>query len=191
MIISGPSGVGKSTVVRELMRTCPLPLHLSVSATTRPPRAGEVDGVDYHFVSKEEFLSRRSRGDFLESFEVHGVGYWYGTLSEEVNRGLRDNKIVVLEIDVNGADQVLARVPDAVSIFVRPANMEELEKRLRGRGSESEEKIQRRLETAKAELREAAKYTFDVVNVTVTETVAEICGILQGLDKPTAEYGSA
>jgi guanylate kinase len=184
VIVSGPSGVGKSTVVRELIKSCPLPLRLSVSATTRPPRAGETDGVDYHFLTREQFLVRREAGEFIESFEVHGVGYWYGTLKEEVDRGLADGKIVILEIDVNGASQVQARVPGVVSIFVHPANMEELEKRLRGRGSESEERIQRRLLTARAELLEAKKYTFDVVNVTVAATVSEICGILRGLRDP-------
>ena len=180
-IVSGPSGVGKSTVVRELLKSCPLPLRLSVSATTRPPREGERDGTDYHFLTNQEFLRRREAGEFLESFEVHGVGYWYGTLREEVEGGLAAGKIVILEIDVNGASQVLDQFQDAMSIFVRPATLHELEKRLRGRGTESEERIQRRLETARAELRQSSRYKHEVVNVTVPETVAAVCGILRTL----------
>lgn len=179
VIISGPSGVGKSTVVRELFARCRLPIRRSISATTRPPRAGETDGVEYHFLTQDAFEQKRSQGDFLESFEVHGMGYWYGTLREEVDRGLAEGQIVVLEIDVNGARQVLDKYPDATSIFVRPESLDELERRLRGRGSETEERVARRLETARQELAEAHRYRYDVVNVTVAETVAEICQIIE------------
>ena len=117
----------------------------SVSATTRPPRNGEIDGVDYHFVSDDEFQCRRKRGDFLECFEVFGHGYWYGTLWSEVTTGLAAGKWVVLEIDVQGAQAVIERFADAMTIFLRPSSREELEHRLRGRGTETEEAIQRRL----------------------------------------------
>ena len=110
VILSGPSGAGKSTVVRELLATCPLPLELSVSATTRLPRAGERDGVDYHFLSREEFALRRERGEFLECKEVFGRGDWYGTLAAPVTAGLRAGKWVLLEIDVEGRWPLCSRI---------------------------------------------------------------------------------
>ena len=113
----------------------------SVSATTRPPRNGEIDGVDYHFVSDDEFQRRRKRGDFLECFQVFGHGYWYGTLWSEVTTGLAAGKWVVLEIDVQGAQAVMERFPEAMTIFLRPRSREELEHRLRGRGTETEEAL--------------------------------------------------
>jgi len=103
VVISGPSGAGKTTLVERVFQKCPLPLVRSVSATTRPPRRGETNGVDYHFLSPEEFQARKNRGEFLECFEVFGRGYWYGTLSSEVATGLAAGKWVVLNIDVNGA----------------------------------------------------------------------------------------
>ena len=113
VIISGPSGAGKSTVLRKVLETCPLPLELSVSATTRQPRPGECDGVEYHFLTKEEFARRRASGEFLESKEVYGCGDWYGTLQGAVTAGLDAGKWVILEIDVEGALAVLERCPDA------------------------------------------------------------------------------
>ena len=107
IVISGPSGVGKSTVVRQLLEQCELPLELSVSATTREPRAGEQDGVQYHFLPKTEFQQRRENGEFLECMEVFGRGHWYGTLQETVTTGLKQGKWVILEIDVDGAMKVL------------------------------------------------------------------------------------
>ena len=144
VVISGPSGAGKTSVMRRVYETCQVPLVRSVSATTRPPRNGETDGVDYHFLSDDDFRTLRKKGDFLECFEVFGHGYWYGTLWSEVTTGLAAGKWVVLEIDVQGAAAVLQRFPDAITIFLRPCSRKELERRLRGRGSESEEGIQRR-----------------------------------------------
>ena len=175
VIISGPSGAGKTTVVRRLMETCGLPLVLSVSATTRPPRPGERDGVDYHFLTAEDFARRREAGDFLESFEVYGRGYWYGTLRQEVTTSLALGKWVVLEIDVQGMRAVQRQFPDSITIFVRPESLEELERRLRGRGTESEETLRRRLDVARREWQSAREYQHDVVNQSVASAAEEIC----------------
>jgi guanylate kinase len=178
VILSGPSGTGKSTIVRRLLSECPLPLMLSVSATTRPPRPDERDGVDYHFLSREEFLRRRDRGEFLEWKEVFGRGHFYGTLRSAVASGLAAGKWVVLEIDVQGALAVLEEDSQAISIFLHAGSMEELERRLRGRGTESEESIQRRLAVARNELEYVDRYSCQVVNRTVDQAVREICEIL-------------
>ena len=178
-IISGPSGAGKSTVVKQLLATCSLPLQLSVSATTREPRSGERDGVDYHFLTREEFARRREAGEFLECKEVFGRGNWYGTLSGVVAAGLAAGKWVLLEIDVEGAMSVLAQCPDAITIFLHPGGNDELERRLRTRGTETEESIRRRLEVASHELTFIDRYRHEVINRTVPEAVREICNILQ------------
>ena len=178
VIVSGPSGAGKSTVLKQVLSTCSAPLAMSVSATTRPPRPGEVDGVNYHFLTPEEFDRRRNRGEMLECFEVFRGGYWYGTLQKEVTTSLNSGKWVVLEIDVDGAMVVAEKYPDVVTIFLHPGSMEELERRLRGRGTEEEETIQRRLEVARHEWAAAGKYKYQVNNDSVDRAVREICGIL-------------
>jgi guanylate kinase len=178
VIVSGPAGAGKSTVVRELMKQCDLPLAFSVSATTRAPRPGEKDGVDYHFLSKEEFQRRREAGAFLEFKEVFGRGDWYGTLQSEVASGLGVGKWVVLEIDVEGAMSVLAAHPHAVTIFIHCGSLEELERRLRQRNTESEASIQRRLEVARGELALQDRYTWQINNTDVQQSVHQICDIL-------------
>ena len=178
VIISGPSGAGKSTVVRELLARCPLPLRLSVSATTRPPRPGEQDHVDYHFLSPAEFARRRAAGEFLECKEVFGRGHWYGTLRSEVTTGLAAGKWIILEIDVEGALAVLEPYPDALTIFLHPGSLVELERRLRERGTEAAESLQRRLEVARHELTFRSRYRYEVINDRVDRAVQEICGIL-------------
>lgn len=178
IIVSGPSGAGKSTVVKRLLADCPLPIQVSVSATTRPPRPRESDGVDYHFLSHDEFRRRREAGEFLECFEVFGRGDWYGTLHESVTTGLSEGKWILLEIDVHGAMATLETYPEAVTVFIHPGSLEELERRLRHRGSETEDSLRRRLEVARAELEVAPRYRHTIVNHDPGQAAREICQLL-------------
>ena len=178
VVISGPSGAGKSTVVRQLLKCCPLPLALSVSATTRKARPGEVEGVHYHFLSQDEFRARRAAGEFLECKEVFGRGDWYGTLQSEVAAGLAAGKWVMLEIDVEGTLSVLEKHPDTLTIFLHSGSLAELERRLRARNTESEAALQRRLEVARRELSFKDRYRYEVINHDVPQAVNDICEIL-------------
>ena len=182
VIISGPSGAGKSTLVRRLLQTCPLPLELSISATTRPPRPDELNGIDYHFLSADEFDEKRLASEFLEYKEVFGQGYWYGTLLAKIDDGLRLGKWVILEIDVAGAMSVIDRVPDAITIFIHPGSMEELERRLRNRQTDNEEAIVRRLEVATQEMANRHQYEYQVINKDVDVATNEVSQILQALE---------
>lgn len=180
VIVSGPSGAGKSTVMRQLLQDCDLPLTLSVSATTRAPRNGEIDGEHYFFLSDEEFQRRREQGEFLECKEVFGLGRWYGTLRSQVASGLKEGKWVILEIDVQGALAVLETQEfNPITIFIHPGGMEELESRLRSRQTETEEAILARLETAASEMRYMHRYQHSITNGVVKDAVAEICLILK------------
>jgi guanylate kinase len=179
VIISGPSGAGKSTVVRQLLKECPLPLRLSVSATTRKPRKDEQPGRDYHFLSPDEFAQRRQQNEFLECKEVFGRGDWYGTLRSEVEQGWTEGCWMVLEIDVEGAMSVIQECPQAITILLHPGSLAELERRLRQRATETEESIRRRLEVARREMQSLSKYRFEVVNQTVSQAVQDICNLLQ------------
>jgi guanylate kinase len=181
VVLSGPSGVGKSTVLRELLARHPGRLRLSVSATTRKARPGEVDGKDYYFLDGEEFARRREAGEFLECCEVFGRGHWYGTLKSEVRPSRNDAKWVILDIDVDGAAKVVSQYPDVPTIFLRPSSEAELERRLRSRGTESNEAIERRLEVARRELAKAHEYKYQVINDTVEQAVDEIDAILAEL----------
>jgi guanylate kinase len=176
VIISGPSGAGKSTIVRRLVDQCPLPIVVSVSATTRPPRTGEVAGEDYHFLTQEEFARRRLAGDFLECMDY--AGNWYGTLQSQVASGLAAGNWVLLEIDVAGTLAVIEKHPEALTIFLHSGSIEELERRLVLRKTETRETIERRLAVARRELEQAHRYRYQVINRDVDQAVRDICDIL-------------
>jgi guanylate kinase len=177
IVISGPAGAGKTTIVRRLMELERGGLELSVSATTRAPRPGETDGVSYHFLTVEDFAQRRERGEFLECAEVY-PGTWYGTLRNAVTPRLASGKSVLLEIDVQGMRSVVAGYEAAVTIFILPPSWDVLEQRLRGRRTESEPAVQRRLEVARRELAAAPEYQHQIVNHDVEQSVRQIQAIV-------------
>ncbi len=170
-VITGPSGVGKGTLIKRLLTAVPH-LKLSISATTRAPREGEVDGVDYHFLSGEEFKARIDENDFLEWATYSGNRY--GTLRSDVERCLAAGESVVLEIEVQGATQVRAAKPDSVQIFIAPPDPAVLRQRLAGRGTDSAEAIDKRLETAEIELASQGDFDHLVVNDDLGRAAAEL-----------------
>lgn len=182
IVVSGPSGVGKSTLLGRLRTQCRVPLEFSVSATTRPARPGERDGFDYHFISREEFQRRRQTDQFLECCEVFGRGDWYGTPRAEVEPKVNDGAWVVLEIDVDGAEQVLARHPDATTVFILPESVDDLRRRLQQRGTETPEAAQRRIAVAEHELARADRFQFHVVNRDLDAAAERLCEILESLE---------
>lgn len=179
IIVSGPSGVGKGTILRRVYALNEFPLRASVSATTRAPRLGEVDGKEYHFLSFDEFKTKKDNGDFLECFEVFSGGHWYGTLRDEVEKALNRGESVVLEIDVQGAREVLKVYPDAVTVFISPPDQDALERRLIDRGTEDEQTRQRRLETARSELNQRHIYKYEIVNDSLENAVDELRMVLK------------
>ena len=178
IVIAGPSGVGKGTVVKRLLARDPQGLALSVSATTRPPRPAEVDGVDYLFVGDEAFDEMIEHGALLEWAEI--VGHRSGTPRAFVDEQLEAGRDVILEIDVKGAQQVRERVPGALLIFLLPPSFEELERRLRARGTEDDAKIERRLDAARWELQQEGWFDHRVVNDDVARASAEVAAIIEG-----------
>lgn len=177
IILSGPSGSGKSTVIARLLERTDLPVRLSVSATTRAPRPGEVDGVQYHFWTRPRFEQAIAANQFLEWADVYGN--YYGTLQSEVEPFRAAGQGVLLEIDVQGAATVRRNCPDNISIFLRASSMGEYEKRLRKRHTEDEAAIQRRLAAARTELARQNDYDYIIINDNVETAVAELKTVLR------------
>jgi guanylate kinase len=175
-VISAPSGSGKSTLVGRLLQTVP-GLTFSVSFTTRAPRGVERSGVEYNYISRQEFEERNARGEFLECASV--FGHYYGTHISVLDKARRDHTDVVLDIDVQGARQLKGRIPDAISIFILAPSREELEQRLRARSEDAQTVIDRRLREAAEEIRNYDRYDYVIVNQQVEESAALLAAIVQ------------
>jgi guanylate kinase len=181
-VITAPSGAGKTSLINALLKEDPR-LKLSVSYTTRPPRPGEQDGREYHFVDDATFLAMRGRGEFLESAEVHG--YRYGTSRKAIADTLAEGQDLVLEIDWQGARQVRALYPGCVGVFIHPPSIEELERRMRARAQDSDAVIRRRMQNARDELAHAGEFEYAIINKdfdTARHELAEI--VLKERTKP-------
>jgi guanylate kinase len=174
-VITGPSGVGKGTLIRGLMERLPQ-LELSVSATTRAPRPGEQDGIDYHFLTREEFDRRVRESEFVEHADYAGRSY--GTLRSELDARVQAGTPVVLEIEVQGARQVRASVPDAVQVFIAPPSLEELRTRLIGRGTDDHEEVERRLRVAAEELAAQPEFAHVVVNDRLQDALEQLTAVV-------------
>jgi guanylate kinase len=173
-VITAPSGAGKSSLINAVLAD-DASLKLSISYTTRAPRSGEKDGREYHFVNEAQFLAMRSRGEFLESAQVHGN--YYGTSNKVIADTLERGEDLILEIDWQGARQVRALYPHCVGIFIHPPSIEELERRMRHRGQDSDAVIRRRLENAREELAHADEFKYAIINkdfAAATHQLAEI-----------------
>ena len=177
LIVSGPAGVGKGTVVAEAVNRANGSIYLSISATTRQPRSIDKEGVTYFFKTKEEFEKMIEENKLLEY--ANYVGNYYGTPKEPVMDSLKNGKDVILEIEVQGALKVKENYPDAVLMFIVPPSIEVLEERLRGRGTETEEQIEKRLNRAKEEFKEIPKYDYVVPNNTIDKAVADLMSVLR------------
>ena len=176
-VITGPSGVGKGTLIRGLMERLGA-LELSVSATTRPPRPGEHDGVDYHFLTGEQFEQRVADGDFVEYADY--AGRRYGTLRSELQERVDAGVPVVLEIEVQGARQVRAAMPEAVQVFIAPPSLEALRTRLIGRGTDDANEVERRLRVAEQELNAQPEFAHVVVNDRLDEALDRLVAVVAG-----------
>ena len=184
LIISGPSGVGKGTIVKHLQDRYQeegKKLYLSISCTTRNPREGEVDGVNYYFITEKEFKKRIDKSDFLE-YNIYGTGKYYGTPKSTVLKYLKKGYDVILEIDINGYKQIKENYPDSVGVFIMPPDTNELYNRLKNRNTETEDVIKIRLQTAKKEIRQRKIYDYIVVNENgkSLEASEEIYDIING-----------
>jgi guanylate kinase len=176
-VLSGPSGAGKGTLRKKVFETVE-DIRFSISCTTRPPRQGEKDGVDYRFISEEAFLTLLEEDRFLEYAKVHG--HYYGTLRDDVERTLSSGIDMVLEIDVQGAFQVREKMPESILVFVSPPSLEELERRLRERGTESGENLRIRLRNARLEMLKSADYDYVIVNDDAERASNELKSIITG-----------
>lgn len=175
VVVSAPSGTGKTSVVEKLLALDGRMIR-AMTATTRPARKGEVEGTDYLFLSEEEFLKRREQGYFAESAQVHG--YWYGVPKEHVATGLKKGKWVVINVDIQGGLAVKETYAEAVLVFLLPPSMEALEERLRGRGTESEDEIIKRMDQAREEMLVAPRYDYVVVNDEVKACANRLLAII-------------
>ena len=178
-VVSGPSGVGKGTLVARVRAKRP-DLGLTVSATTRTPRAGEVEGISYYYLTEDEFSARVAAGEFVEWANVHG--HRYGTLKSEVERNLTQGRSLILEIDVQGGLNVRNSYEDVVLVFIAPPSMEELEKRLRGRGTEDEETISTRLANAAYEMGLMDAYDATIVNDDLDRATDELYALIESYE---------
>jgi guanylate kinase len=183
-VITGPSGVGKGTLIRGLLERMP-GLELSVSATTRAPRPGERDGVDYHFLTPDEFDAHVTGGDFVEHASYSGNRY--GTLRSELERRLAKDAGVVLEIEVQGARQVRGAMPEAVAVFIAPPSESALRARLVGRGTDSPEQVDQRLRTAERELEAQPEFAHVVVNDRLEQATDELVSIVRAAMDPAMD----
>lgn len=181
IVLAGPAGVGKGSIVKWILDNTD-DFMLSVSATTRDPRPGEVDGVHYHFVTEESFRSLISQNQMLEWAQVHGR-HLYGTPLSELSRAGAQNKHLLLEIDLQGARQVREKMPQALMIFINPPSFEELERRLRSRGTETEEQIQTRLNTARTELAAAGEFDYQLTNLDLEACAREVVELVQKAER--------
>ena len=186
-IVSAPSGAGKSTLVNALLAD-DAGLALAVSHTTRAPRGAETDGREYHFVTREVFAAMRGRGEFLESAEVHGN--LYGTSRSCIESQIAGGRDVVFEIDCQGAAQLRTVFPDALAIFILPPSMAELERRLRGRGTEDEVVVARRLRAASLEMQQAPRYDYVIINAEFSDALKQLQSVVTAARQRVAQVGA-
>ena len=176
VVVTAPSGAGKTSLVKELLAADPQ-VKLSISYTTRPPRPGERDGHDYHFVSRETFEAMLGRGDFLESAEVYGN--YYGTSQVWISDTMQSGKDILLEIDWQGAAQVRQLFPEAIGVFILPPSLETLHERLKARGQDSEEIIERRMRVAREDISHVSEFDYVIINNIFAEAVADLRAVFR------------
>jgi guanylate kinase len=174
-VLSGPSGVGKTTLCKAILKRIP-DIHYSVSYTTRKPRQDETDGTDYHFITEEEFIRGINTGRWAEWAKVHGN--YYGTSAEGIEQSLKEEKDILLDIDIQGTRQILKRFPESISVFIMPPSMDELKERLESRGTESEASIRERLINAEDEIEHKEIYRHVVVNDSLEQILDELTSII-------------
>lgn len=177
IVISAPSGTGKTSIIQEILKLNKDKIIFSISATTRKKRLNEIDGVDYYFLSREEFEEKIKKDEFLEWEEIYGN--YYGTPKSEIERAKRENKHIIFELDVNGSLKLKKLYPEATTIFIAPPSIEEIEKRLRKRNTETPESFDKRIQRAKMELEKASLFDAQVINDTLQKAIQEVNQIIQ------------